>query len=172
MKKNCSKGMVPFLTKEEISELVKIIANKIKSRHDKEPLHFICPLKGSIIFLSDLAREFDDIDLTIDFVKITSKGKGFIVDKDVETDIRAKSVIIVEEIIDAGRTLSFLKNHLTLSAPKSVEIACLLDKPARRETPVTPDYTGKTIDDRFVIGYGMDSDESGRNCQDIYNFLQ
>jgi hypoxanthine phosphoribosyltransferase len=170
--KNCSKGMVPFLTKEEISDLVKSIATQIKARHGKEPLHLVCPLKGSIIFVTDLAREFEDTDVTIDFVKVKSKGEGFIVDKDIETDIRGRSVIIVEEIIDAGRTLAFLKNHLTLSIPKSVEIACLLDKPARRETPVAPDYTGKTIDDRFVIGYGMDSDELGRNCQDIYNFLQ
>jgi len=170
--KNCSKGMVPFLTKEEISELVKSIATQIKSQHGNEALHLVCPLKGSIIFVADLAREFQDTEVTIDFVKVKSKGEGFIVDKDIETDIRGKSVIIVEEIIDAGRTLAFLKNHLTLSLPKSVEIACLLDKPARRETPVAPDYTGKTIDDRFVIGYGMDSDELGRNCQDIYNFLQ
>ena len=170
--KNCSKGMVPFLTKEEIAELVKKIASDIKSEHPNEPLHLVCPLKGSIIFVTDLARELEDHEVTIDFVKVKSKGDGFIVDKDIETDIRGKSVIIVEEIIDAGRTLSFLKSHLTLSIPKSVEIACLLDKPARRETPVAPDYTGKTIDDRFVIGYGMDSDELGRNCQDIYNFLQ
>lgn len=170
--KNISNGMVPFLTKDEISELVKDIASQIKARHGKEPLHLVCPLKGSVIFATDLAREFDDIDVTLDFVKIKSKGNGFIVDKDIETDIRGKSVVIVEEIIDAGRTLSYLKNHLMQCFPKSVEIACLLDKPARRETPVAINYTGKTIDDRFVVGYGMDSDELGRNCTDIYNFLQ
>jgi hypoxanthine phosphoribosyltransferase len=170
--KNCSKGMVPFLTKEEISELVKDIANQIKNRHGKSPLHFVCPLKGSFIFGTDLTREFENTEVTIDFVKIQSKGNGFIVKKDIESDIRGKSVIILEEIIDAGRSLSFLKSHLSLSIPKSVEVACLLDKPARREIPVAPDYTGKTIDDRFVIGYGMDSDEVGRNCNDIYNFLQ
>lgn len=170
--KNISKGMVPFLTQDEISDLVKDIASQIKARHGKEALHLVCPLKGSFLFVTDLAREFEDNEVTIDFVKIKSKGNGFIVDKDIETDIRGKSVIIAEEIIDAGRTLSYLKNHLMQCFPKSVEIACLLDKPARRETPVAPDYTGKTIDDRFVVGYGMDSDELGRNCTDIYNFLQ
>lgn len=164
--------MVPFLTAKEISNLVTSIATQIKNVHGDEPIHLVCPLKGSIIFITDLAREFQNSQITIDFVKIKSKGKGFIVEKDIDSDIRGKRVIIVEEIIDAGRTLSFLKNHLTLSIPKSVEIACLLDKPARRETPVVPDYTGKTIDDRFVIGYGMDSDELGRNCTDIFKFLQ
>ncbi len=103
---------------------------------------------------------------------VSSVGRGFKVDKDVETDLNGKTVIIVEEIIDAGRTLSFLKHHIMLSYPKSVEVACLLDKPARREMPISPEYTGKTIDDRYVVGYGMDSDEVGRNYTDIFNFLQ
>ena len=170
--KQCAQGMTPFLTAEEIAELVKSIADEIKSRHGDDHLHFICPLKGSIMFLTDLSRHFDGSSVTIDFVKVKSKGNGFIVEKDIESDISGKSVIIIEEIIDAGRTLSFLKNHLTISYPKSVEIACLLDKPARREMPIAPNYTGKTIDDRYVVGYGLDSDEVGRNYKDIYNFLQ
>lgn len=170
--KKCAEGMVPFLTSDEIQSLVESIALDIKSRHHGEHLHLICPLKGSIIFLTDLARQFDGASVTIDFVKVSSKGKGFVIEKDVETDLNGKTVIIVEEIIDAGRTLSFLKHHIMLSYPKSVEVACLLDKPARREMPIAPDYTGKTIDDRYVVGYGMDSDEVGRNYTDIYNFLQ
>lgn len=170
--KACAHGMVPFLNSEQIAELVKSIAEQIKDQHGSSPLHFVCPLKGSIIFMADLTRHFHGSGVTIDFVKVKSKGHGFIVEKDIETDLRGKRVIILEEIIDAGRTLSFLKNHLSLSLPQSVEIACLLDKPARRETTLSPDYVGKTIDDRFVIGYGMDSDEVGRNCADIYNFLQ
>lgn len=170
--KQCAQGMVPFLTAAEIQDLVESIANDIKARHRGEHLHLVCPLKGSIVFLTDLARQFDGSNVTIDFVKVSSKGRGFIVNKDVESDLNGKTVIIVEEIIDAGRTLSFLKNHIMLSYPKSVEVACLLDKPARREMPIAPDYTGKTIDDRYVIGYGLDSDEIGRNYKDIYNFLQ
>ncbi len=165
-------GMVPFLTAHKIQELVKTIAQDIKRKYPKEHLHLICPLKGSIIFLTDLSRHLDCSSVTIDFVKVKSKGKSFIIEKDVHSDLNGKTVIIVEEIIDAGRSLSFLKNHLLLSYPKSVEIACLLDKPARREMPISPDYTGKTIDDRYVIGYGLDSDEVGRNYTDIYNFLQ
>ncbi len=170
--KNANDGMVPFLKKEEITSLVKSIAQDIKNRFGDKHIHFICPLKGSILFVTDLAREFKNSPVTIDFVKIESKGNSFIVKKDIETDIFNKNVIIVEEIIDAGRTLSFLKKHLSLSLPNSIEVACLLDKPARREMPISPEYVGKTIDDRFVIGYGMDSDEVGRNYSDIYNFLQ
>lgn len=170
--KSASPGMVPFLKHDEIQLLVKTIASEIKQRYGDQSLHLVCPLKGSILFFTDLAREFEKQDVSLDFVKVTSKGQGFIVDKDVDSDLFGKNVIIVEEIIDAGRTLAFLKNHLLLSRPNNVEIACLLDKPARREIPISPDYVGKTIDDRFVVGYGMDSDELGRNYCDIYNFLQ
>lgn len=170
--KQCAQGLVPFLTSEEIQTLVKSIAKDIQARHPGEHFHLICPLKGSIIFLTDLARQFKGDSVSIDFVKVSSKGRGFLIEKDVESDLQGKTVIIVEEIIDAGRTLSFLKNHIMLSHPKSVEVACLLDKPARREMPISPDYTGQTIDDRYVVGYGLDSDEIGRNYTDIYNFLQ
>lgn len=170
--KQCDKGMVPFLTAQEIEELVVDIASQIKARHPGQHLHLICPLKGSIMFMTDLARHLDPEKVTLDFVKVSSQGNSFVINKDIESDIFGKSVIIIEEIIDAGRTLSFLKNHLLLSRPMSVEIACLLDKPARRELPVAPDYSGKTIDDRYVVGYGLDSDELGRNYPDIYNFLQ
>ena len=84
-------------------------------------------------------------------------------------DITGKNVLIVEEIIDAGRTLNFLINRLKASQPAQLKVVTLLDKPARRELPLRPDYIGKTIDDRFVVGYGMDSDEIGRNYQNIYN---
>lgn len=170
--KACDKGMLPFLKAEEIESLVKNLADQIKQRHPAQDIHLICPLKGSVILLADLSRHLDSKKITMDFVKIKSKGEGFIVEKDIETDIKGRHVIIVEEIIDAGRTLSFLKNHLLLSHPRSVEIACLLDKPARRELPITPDYRAKTIDDRYVVGYGLDADEVGRNYPDIYHYLQ
>ena len=80
--------------------------------------------------------------------------------------------MIIEEIIDAGRTLSFLKARLNASFPASLKIVTLLDKPALRELKLNPDYVGRTIEDRFVIGYGMDSEEIGRNYSDIYNFAQ
>ena len=92
--------------------------------------------------------------------------------KDISVDVQGKHVLIIEEIIDAGRTLNFLKNRLQASYPASLKIVALLDKPALRELPLRPDYVGRTIEDRFVIGYGMDSEEIGRNYPDIYNFAQ
>ena len=88
--------------------------------------------------------------------------------KDISVNITGKDVIIVEEIIDTGRTLSYLKDRLLASKPASLKIVTLLDKPARRELPIRADYIGKTIEDRYVVGYGMDSDEKGRNYSEIY----
>ena len=132
----------------------------------------ICPLKGSVLFFSDLVRQISNPQV-IDFVHVTSpKGESCRILKDISVDIRGKNVILVEEIIDAGRTLSFLKERLIASFPKQLKVVSLLDKPARRELPIQPDYVGKVIDDRFVIGYGMDFEELGRNYRDIYNLTQ
>jgi hypoxanthine phosphoribosyltransferase len=130
----------------------------------------ICPLKGSVHFCADLMREIRNPQ-QLDFVYLTSteKGGSTKIVKDISIDISGKNVLIVEEIIDAGRTLSFLRNRLFASQPAQLKIVTLLDKPARRELPLRPDYIGKTIDDRYVVGYGMDSDEIGRNYQNIYN---
>jgi hypoxanthine phosphoribosyltransferase len=88
--------------------------------------------------------------------------------KDISVNITNRDVIIVEEVIDTARTLSFLRDRLLSSRPRSLKIVTLLDKPSRRELPIRPDYTGKTIDDRYVVGYGMDNEELGRNYPDIY----
>ncbi|MCB0362247.1 MAG: hypoxanthine phosphoribosyltransferase, partial [Bdellovibrionales bacterium] len=124
------------------------------------------------LFVADLMRKIR-LPQTIDFVQLTSpKGKAVKIIKDISVDITGRHVLIVEEIIDAGRTLSFLEQRLIASSPASVKIVALLDKPARRELPIKPDYVGKTIDDRFVVGYGMDSEELGRNYKDIYIYAQ
>lgn len=165
-------GMVPLITENEIKVMVKDLAREIERDYDGKRLVMVCPLKGSISFFADLVRRID-LPQVIDFVHVTSpKGEGCRIIKDISVDIKDQHVIIVEEIIDAGRTLSFLKARLLASYPASVKIVALLDKPARRELPIRPDYIGMTIDDRFVVGYGMDSDERGRNYKDIYNFAQ
>lgn len=163
-------GMVPFLTQDEILVIVKKLAREIEADFGNQELIIICPLKGSINFCADLMREIRNPQ-QIDFVYLTSTEKGGAtkIVKDISIDITGKNVLIVEEIIDAGRTLSFLRNRLFASQPAQLKIVTLLDKPARRELPLRPDYIGKTIDDRYVVGYGMDSDEIGRNYQNIYN---
>ncbi|MGZ3726785.1 MAG: phosphoribosyltransferase, partial [Pseudobdellovibrio sp.] len=96
------------------------------------------------------------------------KGGAIRMTKDISMNITGKHVIIVEEVIDTARTLSFLKNRLSASNPASLKIVTLIDKPARRELPIRPDYIGKTIEDRYIVGYGMDNEEIGRNYSDIY----
>ncbi|MBS1969191.1 MAG: hypoxanthine phosphoribosyltransferase [Bdellovibrionales bacterium] len=162
--------MVPFITREEIAELVDGLAQQIEYDYEGKEIVFICPLRGSVHLTADLMRKVD-LPQQVDFVyvKAVEKGGAIKIVKDISVNIAGKHVIIVEEIIDTGRTLSFLRNRLFASAPASLKIVTLLDKPARRELPIKADYIGKTIDDRYVVGYGMDSEELGRNYPDIYH---
>lgn len=165
-------GMIPSITRDEINEMVTELAQEIERDYEGKELVMICPLKGSVLFMADLSRKIK-LPQIIDFVYITSpKGQSCRIIKDVTVDIQNKHVLIIEEIIDAGRTLSFLKSRILASLPASLKVVALLDKPALRTVPVHPDYVGRTIEDRFVIGYGMDSEEIGRNYEDIYNFAQ
>ncbi|MAV90899.1 MAG: hypoxanthine phosphoribosyltransferase [Bdellovibrionaceae bacterium] len=165
-------GMVPFITEDEIKEMVRELAREIERDYQGKEVVMICPLKGSIPFFADLCRELK-LTQVLDFVHVTSpKGESCRILRDVSVNIRDKHVLIVEEIVDAGRTLNFLKARIRASSPASVKVVALLDKPARREIPLRPEYIGRTIEDRFVIGYGMDSEEIGRNYKDIFNFTQ
>ena len=165
-------GMVPSITKDEIAEMVASLAKQIEKDYHGKELVLICPLKGSVLFVADLCRKIK-LKQVIDFVHVTSpKGESCRILKDISVDIHKKHVLIVEEIVDAGRTLSFLKARILASNPASLKVVTLLDKPALRELPIRPEYIGRTIEDRFVIGYGMDSEEQGRNYPDIYNFAQ
>ncbi|MBK9040804.1 MAG: hypoxanthine phosphoribosyltransferase [Bdellovibrionales bacterium] len=170
--KKLRERMIPFITAQEIDAMVSRLAEEIEGDYEKTELVMICPLRGSVLFVADLMRKIR-LPQTIDFVHLTSpKGKGVKIVKDINIDITGRHVLIVEEIIDAGRTLSFLEQRLLASRPASVKIVALLDKPARRELPIKPDYVGRTIEDRFVVGYGMDSEDLGRNYRDIYIYAQ
>ncbi len=161
--------MTIFLKSEEIAKLVSRLAEKIENDYEGKEIIFICPLRGSIHFAADLMRKID-LQQQIDFVSVqaTEKGGALRMVKDISVNITDKDVIIIEEVIDTARTLSFLRDRLIASRPKSLKIVTLLDKPARRELPIRADYIGKTIEDRYVVGYGMDSEEKGRNYADIY----
>lgn len=163
--------MIPFLTPKEIDEVVTRLAGKIQDEYYGKELIMICPLKGSVHFMADLMRKLE-LKITVDFVYLTSSGKGSVIkiSKDISENIVNRHVLVVEEIIDSGRKLSFLKNRLLNANPATLKIACLLDKPARRELPIKPDFVGKVIDDRYVVGYGMDQEELGRNYSSIYHF--
>lgn len=163
--------MIPFLKEEDILKIVNRLAMEIERDYAGKELHLVCPLKGSVIFVADLMRRIS-LKQKVDFVHLvdTEKKGSIKINLDISSNIKGKHVLIVEEIIDVGRTLSFLRDRIKSSQPASVKIVTLLDKPARRELPIRPDYVGLTIDDRYVVGYGMDSEEAGRNYGDIYYY--
>ncbi len=165
--------MIAFLTADDIAKLVHKLAKQVDVDYAGKDIVFICPLKGSCIFLSDLIRQVER-PLQVDFVQLGAVEKGGAIRmlKDISVNIAGKHVVVVEEIIDTGRTLNFLRQRLLASSPASLKILTLLDKPARRKVALKPDYVGQTIEDRYVVGYGMDSEEVGRNYAAIYYFRQ
>lgn len=158
--------MKVLITENEIKKLVQKLASQLNSDYqNKKPL-VVGILKGSIVFMSDLIRQLN-FDLEIDFVTVSSyqgtqsSGKIKLV-KDLNTKIRGKDVLIVEDIVDTGLTLKYLVKTLKSRKPKSVKVVTLLDKPSRRKTNFEADYVGETIEDYFVVGYGLDCDEKFR----------
>lgn len=162
-----------LLTREQIETIVQSLAERISKDYFGKELVIVCILKGAFMFLADLIRHLK-IPVKIDFVRLASYGTGMKssglveITKDIETPIEGKDVLIIEDIIDSGRTLQFLKDRLALSNPRSIKICALLDKKARREVSIEADYLGKEVDDVFVVGYGIDYSESYRNLAEIY----
>jgi len=166
-----------LLSQEEIRERVKDLAQQVSRDYQgKKPL-IVCVLKGAVIFLSDFIR-FLSIPVEIDFMAVSSYGNstassGVVrILKDLEVSIENKDVIILEDIIDTGLTLSYLRENLLSRNPRSLKIVTLLDKPERRVADIEPDYCGFCIPDEFVVGYGLDFNESYRNLSDICILLE
>ena len=148
---------------------VKALAAEIRrDAGDDTPVHLVAVLKGAFIFLADLMRAFDG-PVTCDFIAVSSYGSGTTssgevrLDKDVGRSLEGRDVIIIEDIVDTGLTLSYLQEILRARGPKSIRTAGLLSKPSRRKIDVKVDYIGFTIEDKFVVGYGLDVDEQHRN---------
>ncbi len=152
---------------EQIDRICCEIAEKIRKDHTGKDIVFVCLLKGSIMFYADLVRKVG-LPCQLDFMAVSSYGSGAVssgrvnIKKDISCDISGKDVIIVEDILDTGNTLNYIKGYLEEKSPASVQICTLFDKPARRKKPVSPDYTGAVIDDLFIVGYGLDYDEKYR----------
>ena len=166
-----------LIGKEEIAEKVKELGEQItRDYHDKDTI-FVGILKGSFIFLADLARAVDIEKLEISFMMVSSYGSGtkssgnITIKKDLETDLKGKHVLIVEDIVDSGNTLSYLKKYLSNREAASVKICTILDKPSRRyphlRATIVPDYIGFSIEDYFVVGWGLDYNEDYRLLPDI-----
>jgi hypoxanthine phosphoribosyltransferase len=146
---------------------VRVLASEIARDHP-DGVHLVCILKGAFIFLADLVRALPG-NVTVDFMAVSSYGTGTETSgrvdllKDLEHDITGRSVVIVDDVVDTGLTLACLQDMLRARSPRSMRTVCLLDKPSRRRTPVALDYVGFVIEDRFVVGYGLDSGEAYRN---------
>jgi hypoxanthine phosphoribosyltransferase len=163
-----------LFTSQEIKGWVEKIAAEIEEAYPPgEEIVCVGVLKGAWIFHSDLVRALKR-EVRIDFIRAASYGTGtessgsVRILKDIETEIAGKHVLLVEEIVDSGRTLSFIKERLASNGPKSVKIAALLDKKERREVPCDPDFVGTVVPNHFVVGYGLDWAERYRCLQDIY----
>ena len=156
-----------LITEEELREKVSVMGAQISRDFEgKDPL-FVGVLKGCFIFMSDLLRHVS-IRCSMDFMAVSSysgvKSTGAVkINKDLSEDIAGRHIIIVEDILDSGVTLNYLKNFLMQRGPASIHIATLMDKPARRKAPVYADYSCFEIPDAFVVGYGLDYNERYRN---------
>jgi hypoxanthine phosphoribosyltransferase len=171
-----------LLQRQQIADRVAELGKQITSDFSGESVIFVGVLKGAAIFLSDLARQVK-LDATFDFIGVSSYGNrpsptqelksgwdstGEVrLTKDVDHSIREKNVILVEDILDTGLTLSYLRKILTAHQPRAFKMAALLDKPSRRKQPIEADYVGFKIPDEFVVGYGLDYAERYRNLPDI-----
>lgn len=158
-----------LITAGDIAQRVTEVAHEIEADyHGKRDIVLVGLLRGAVIFLSDLARKIN-LETKMDFMVVSSYGnntessKDVRIDKDLSDDIRGLHVIIIEDIIDTGNTLATVRDMLWLRKPASISICTLLDKPSRRETPVHVDYTGFSIPDVFVVGYGIDYAQNHRN---------
>lgn len=157
-----------LLTEEEVDKRIQQIGEQISKDYAGKQVHLICVLKGGVFFMCELAKRIS-VPVSMDFMSVSSygsdtKSSGVVkIVKDLDEPLQGKDVLVVEDIVDSGRTLSYLLELLKDRGPKSVKLCTLLDKPERRVRPVTVDYTGFEIPDEFVVGYGLDYDQRYRN---------
>lgn len=157
-----------LISEEELKKRIKELGDTITKDYEGKEIHLICVLKGAVMFMVDLSKEIH-IPLTMDFMAVSSYGNetsssGVVkIVKDLDENIEGKDVLIVEDIIDSGRTLSYLVQILKDRSPSSIKICTLLDKPERRMAKVNVDYVGFSVPDYFVLGYGLDYMQKYRN---------
>jgi hypoxanthine phosphoribosyltransferase len=160
-----------LLSADRIQKRVAELAGEIR-RDFPGDLHLVAVLKGAFVFLSDLVRHIDG-QVSLDFMAVSSYASGTTssgevrLQKDLDTTLDGRNVVIVEDIVDTGVTLTYLQGILRARNPKMLRTACLLSKPSRRKVDVQVEYIGFSIDDRFVVGYGLDYAEQFRNLPDI-----
>ena len=157
-----------LLPEEDVNKRISEVAEQISKDYEGKQIHLICILKGGVFFTCELAKRIT-VPVEVEFMSVSSYGSGtessgiVKIVQDLSTSIEGKNVIVVEDIIDTGRTLSYLLENLKTRSPKSVRLCTLLDKPERRVVDVKVDYVGFEIPDEFVVGYGLDYNQQYRN---------
>ena len=158
-----------LISEDDIRGRIMTLAAEIERDYPQpEGVHLVAILKGGFMFMADLVRAMSD-RVTMDFMAVSSYGKGTTssgqvrVLKDLDSNVEGRHIILVEDIVDTGLTLHYLQDLLKARAPKSIKTACLLSKPSRRKVDVAVEYIGFTIEDHFVVGYGLDYAEKYRN---------
>lgn len=157
-----------LLSEEEVDAKIKAIGEQISKDYAGKQVHLVCVLKGGSFFMCELAKRIT-VPVSLDFMSVSSygsetKSSGVVkIVKDLDEPIKGKNVLVVEDIVDSGRTLSYLMEMLKDRGPESLRLCTLLDKPERRVVDVNVDYTGFQIPDEFVVGYGLDYDQRYRN---------
>ena len=166
--KKMSERIRELISEEDVAKKIAEMGAQISRDYEGESVYLLCILKGGVFFTTELAKHIT-VPVNIDFMSVSSYGgettsSGIVrIVKDLDTPIEGKNVLIAEDIIDTGRTLAYLMEHLKQRKPKSLKLCTLLDKPERRVSDVKVDYTGFEIPDEFVVGYGLDYDQRYRN---------
>ena len=157
-----------MLTEEEVDKKIQELGDRISKDYAGKSVHLVCVLKGGSFFMCELAKRIT-VPVSLDFMSVSSyggdtKSSGVVkIVKDLDEPLAGKNVLVIEDIVDSGRTLSYLLKMLSERDPKSLKLCTLLDKPDRRVVDVKVDYTGFEIPDEFVVGYGLDYDQKYRN---------
>ncbi|MBQ6401360.1 MAG: hypoxanthine phosphoribosyltransferase [Firmicutes bacterium] len=157
-----------MITQDEIADKAREIGRQITEDYKGEEIVMVGILRGAVLWMADIMKSVE-LDMTIDFMACSSYGaatrsSGVVrINKDLDTDIDGKNVIIVEDIVDSGVTLNYLKGYFESRGAKTIRICSLLDKPTGRRVDIGVDYVGFTVDDRFIVGYGLDFDQRYRN---------
>ena len=160
------KVMIP---QEELEKRIAQMGEEISRDYAGKELHLICVLKGGVMFMTQLSKAITGCHISMDFMSVSSYGNERVssgkirILKDLDEPIEGRNVLVVEDIIDSGKTLSYLLDMLKMRNPASLRLCTMLDKPSRREVEVAVDYVGFSIEDKFVLGYGLDYDQFYRN---------
>ncbi len=166
--------LIPVLKKNEIDAIVARVAHKISSDYQNRELVLIGILKGAFVFLADLMRHLS-IPVKVDFIGASSYGSStstsgnIKLTKDIETDLKNKEVLVVEDIVDTGLTLTYIVDYIKTFEPKTVKVCAFLDKRERRKTTIKIDYACHEVDKGFLVGYGLDYNEDYRNLPEVYH---